>query len=199
MDSDLALLESWRGGDRRAGEALFARHFADVYRFLEHKAGGEADELAQRTFMACVVARDQFRAQSSFRTYLFTIARNELYGFLRRRARSEQVDFAITSIAELVTTPASRLDRAQKVEQLRAALCQLPVEQQLLIELHYWHDLDAAALADVFATSAATVRVRLLRARRALRDRLAALAPEVLANAGEDRLAAALTDDADID
>jgi RNA polymerase sigma-70 factor (ECF subfamily) len=197
VDPDLVLLERWRGGDRRAGEDLFARHFADIYRFLEHKAGGEADELAQRTFLACVAARDQFRGRSSFRTYVFAIARNELYTFLRRQSRTEAVDFSCTSLADIVTTPGSRLDRAQRVEQLRAALGQLPVEQQLLLELHYWHDLDAAALGEVFGASGATVRVRLLRARQALRDRLSALALEVVAAAETDRLAAALADDED--
>src|SRR4051812_37777637 len=104
MDPDLALLESWRCGDQQAGQSLFARHFADIYRFLENKVGLDADDLTQRTFLACVAAgRAQFRAQSTFRMYLFTIARNELYAHLRRQARVEQVDFETLSFAEIVT------------------------------------------------------------------------------------------------
>ncbi|XYI03515.1 RNA polymerase sigma factor [Sorangium sp. So ce1128] len=193
MDPDLALLTRWRAGDRQAGHELFGRHFAEIYRFLEHKVGGEADELAQRTFLACVTARDQFRGQSSFRTYLFTIARNELYGHLRRSPRGEQVDFETTSIAEIVTSQSSRLGRAREVEKLHAALSELPAEQQLLLELHYWHDLDAAALGDVFGAPAGTIRVRLLRARRALREKMERLGPGALAAAGADRLAASLS------
>jgi hypothetical protein len=37
MDSDFALLERWCAGDASAGEQLFTRHFADIYRFFEHK------------------------------------------------------------------------------------------------------------------------------------------------------------------
>ena len=51
----------------------------------------------QRTFTACVAAREQFRSQSSFRTYLFAIARNQLYTFLRQLSRTEQVDFEVES------------------------------------------------------------------------------------------------------
>jgi RNA polymerase sigma factor (sigma-70 family) len=174
MDADLVLLEQWRAGDRSAGQDLFTRHFNDIYRFFQHKVGGDADDLAQRTFLACVASRDEFRSQSSFRTYLFAIARNELYGYLRRLPRREEVDFEVTSIGEIVTSPSERMARAEQIEQLRAALRQLPAEQQLLLELHYWHDLDAAALGEVFGAAPGTVRVRLLRARRALRDSMAA-------------------------
>lgn len=192
MDPDLALLEQWRAGDEPAGHQLFTRHFASVYRFFEHKSGAEADELTQRTFLACVAAKDQFRNQSSFRTYLFTIARHELYAHLRRQTQNQLLDFELTSIAELGTSPSSRLDRARRIDRLRTALTELPAEQQLLLELHYWHDLDAAELGEVFGTTAGTIRVRLLRARRALRERIAASAPETLTGEVDDRLSASL-------
>lgn len=185
MVPDLALLDRWRGGDRAAGQELFARHFTEVYRFLEHKVGAAADDLTQRTFLACVAARDQFRKDASFRTYLFAIARNEIHGYLRGLARAEHVDFEVTSIAQIATSPSSRVARAQKIEGLRAALRELPVDTQLLLELHYWHELDAIALADVLGVPAGTVRVRLLRARRALRAKLASFGPDALGPAGD--------------
>jgi RNA polymerase sigma-70 factor (ECF subfamily) len=169
VDDDLALLTRWRSGDAPAGQQLFARHFADIYTFFQHKVAHDADELVQRTFTACVAARDHFREQSSFRTYLFAIARNQLYSYLRKLPRGEHVDFEVTSIAEIVTSLASQLGRLQQIEQLRRALATLPAEQQLLLELHYWHELDAAALAEVFETTPGNIRVRLLRARTALR------------------------------
>jgi RNA polymerase sigma factor (sigma-70 family) len=195
MDPDLSLLERWRAGDRGAGEELFARHFAEIYRFFEHKLGAEADDLVQRTFLACVSARDQFRAQSTFRTYLFAIARNELHGYLRRLPQGERVDLDSTSIAAIVSSPSRRLDRARQSEVLRACLRDLPVEQQLLLELHYWHELDAAALGEIVGAAPGTVRVRLLRARAALRERMAQVAPGSLAAVGAstDRLAASLS------
>jgi RNA polymerase sigma factor (sigma-70 family) len=203
VDKDLALLERWRSGDIRAGQDLFARHFADIYRFFEHKAAGEADDLAQRTFTACVASRDQFRGQSSFRSYLFTIARNMLYTYLRRLPRGEHVDFEVTSIAELVTSLSSRIGRARQVEQLRAVLRELPADQQLLLELHYWHELDAPALAEVFEVAPGTIRVRLLRARTALRERMAKLGPAALQGVTGDGLVDSLTrpesDEADND
>jgi len=192
VDPDLALLERWRAGDQQAGQELFARHLADIYRFFEHKVGGDADELVQGTFLACIHARDRFRAQSTFRTYLFAIARHELYAYYRRQPKHEHVDFEATSIEQLASSLGSRLDRARRVDHLRAALRQLPAEQQLLLELHYWHDLDAAGLAEVFETTSGNMRVRLLRARRALREVMEKVGPEALAGA-EDRMTSSLS------
>jgi RNA polymerase sigma factor (sigma-70 family) len=175
VDADYELLDRWRAGDNEAGQALFARHFDSVYGFFASKCDGEIDELVQVTFLACVRARDQFRKESSFRTYLFTIARHELYRYLRQRQRDgERIDFSTTSVAELATTPGSRLARSAEHRQLLGALRRLPLEQQTLLELHYWEDMDIGALAEIFATPAGTIRTRLHRARRALRDRMEA-------------------------
>jgi RNA polymerase sigma factor (sigma-70 family) len=187
-DDDLTLLERWRAGDAAAGRDLFRRHFDEIYRFFEHKVGGDADDLAQRTFTAAIASRERFRGQSSFRTYLFAIARNELYTYLRRLPRAEHLDFEAVSIDAVVTSLGSRLDRAREVEVLHAVLRQLPAEQQLLLELHYWHDLDAAALAEVFEVPAGTIRVRLSRARSALRERMEAHGPAAFAGMAGDSL-----------
>ena len=176
--TDIALLEQWRKGDAGAGQALFQRHFDSIYGFFETKCEADADELVQSTFLACLRAREQFRQESSFRTYLFTIARHELYRVLRGRQRDHaRLDFSLSSIAELVSTPGTRIARNQEHRHLLEVLRQLPVEQQTLLELHYWEDMDIAALAEVFEMPQATIRTRLHRARKALREKLSATAP----------------------
>ena len=188
MDDDLTVLQRWRDGDARAGEDLCTRYFDEIYRFFEYKISGEADDLTQQTFLACVKARDRFRGQSSFRTYLYAIARNELYTRLRKLPRFEHVDLEISSLDEIVSSPSKQLGKQQELAQIRAALRQLPVEQQVLLELHYWHDLDAAALAEMLDASPGAIRVRLLRARQALRERLGPSTPP----AADDRLSTSL-------
>jgi RNA polymerase sigma factor (sigma-70 family) len=177
MDPDLELLDRWCAGDRQAGNELFQRHFDSVCRFFQNKLDRDFDELVQTTFLACVRSREQFRRQSSFRTYLFTIARNELYGYLRRRRRDQpNVDFGVTSIADLEPTARSLIDRNREHELLLRALRALPVEQQVLLELHYWEEMSPTELAEVLEIPAVTARTRLFRARQALRERMEALA-----------------------
>ncbi|MEJ7600949.1 MAG: sigma-70 family RNA polymerase sigma factor [Kofleriaceae bacterium] len=175
--SDDDLLSLWQGGDARAGEQLVERYFDPLYNFFHTKLDTEADELVQLTFLACVNAKDRFQRKSSFRTFLYGIAKNQLYAALRGKVRAAKHDFDLSSIIDLVSTPRTRLSRNQDYEHLVAAMRQLPVDQQTLLELHYWSELGIGELADIFEAPEVTIRSRLHRARTALRDRLQGLAP----------------------
>jgi RNA polymerase sigma-70 factor (ECF subfamily) len=173
VDGDLALFDRWRSGDAEAGQELFARYFDSVYRFFDTKSEGDIDDLVQRTFLACIGARERFRGEASFRTFLFTIARYELYAYYRRKRRDgAQLDPMTSSVAEIITTPRSRIARHQAHRRLLDAMCQLPVEMQMLLELHYREDLGIMELARIFDAPATTIRTRLHRGRRALRELL---------------------------
>ena len=180
MDADLELLAAWRAGNKRAGEDLFRRHFASVLGFFDNKVARSAEDLTQQTFLECVKSRDNFRGAASFRSYLFAIAWNQLRHHFRRAKRSEPIDFEASSVNQLVaamSSPSSKLDRARRGQRIHEALVRLPLAQQALLECHYWQGLDATALAEVFDVPAGTIRVRLLRARNALREQLAKLDP----------------------
>lgn len=181
MNDDNDLLERWRAGDNDAGQALFHRHFKSICRFFENKISDDIDELVQATFLACVRSRDRFQNRCSFRTYLFTIARNELYQHLRRQHQVDQrLDFGVTSLADLKVTPRTRIAEGEDRQRLLRALRRLPVEQQLLLELHYWEDMAPAELAQVFDVAHATARTRLFRARAALRELMEQLSGQPL-------------------
>lgn len=171
--TDFELLQAWRRGDAPAGQKLFKRHFRAVYRFFQTKCEAEADELVQATFTACVRARDNFRGDSAFTTYLYTVARHELYRVLAERRRDlGRVDFEVSSIAQLAPTPRTQIATREDRACLLRALRDLPVEQQTLLELHYWESVEIGALAEIFDSPASTIRSRLHRARNALRERM---------------------------
>lgn len=169
---DVTLLARWRDGDQASGKALFKQYFDPLYRFFASKCS-EPDEMVQSTFFAMVKAKDQFGGRSSLRTYIFTIARHELYRHLRTLRRDRQFDPELSSIADLGTSIGGRMAKNEDHRRLQEALRQLSVEQQTLLELHYWEDLDAAALAEVFEVAPGAIRARLTRARAALRDVMA--------------------------
>jgi len=173
VESDVDLLNAWRAGDAANGRLLFQKYFQALYRFFANKCD-DPDEMVQQTFLAIVKAKDQFAGRSSFRTYLYTVARHELYRHLRGLQRARNFDPALSSIADLATSAGGKLVRNQQHKLLCAALRTLPVEQQTLLELHYWDGLDAAALAEVFESNAAAIRNRLHRAREKLREAMLA-------------------------
>jgi RNA polymerase sigma factor (sigma-70 family) len=173
VEADLSLLDRWCVGDAAAGNTLFKRHFEAVYRFFEHKTDGEVDDLVQETFLQCVKARPAFKRQSTFRTFLFAIARYVLFQHWRKQASLRPtLDFDDISIASLTTSIGTRLARSADRAHLIAVLRTLPLDQQLLLELFYWENLDRDQLAEVFEVEPATIGSRLFRARQALADRM---------------------------
>lgn len=169
--SDLELLEAWRGGDLRAGNALFQRHFAALSRFFRNKIDVGVEDLIQDTFLACVEGRDRFAGRSSFRTYLFSVARYLLYARYRRRQRD--LDVTVTSVIDLGASPSRPLGRREEEAALLKALRSIPIEHQIALELAYWEGMKGPEIAEVLGINANTARSRLARARAALRKALA--------------------------
>jgi RNA polymerase sigma-70 factor (ECF subfamily) len=80
-----------------------------IHRFFSNKAYGHEDELVQQTFMACVQARDAFRRESSFRAYMFGLARFQLLTHYRKRRRAPALDFTARTFRDLRTSPTGTL------------------------------------------------------------------------------------------
>lgn len=172
MTEDLDLLTAWSRGDREAGAALVERHYDAIVRFFRNKASDDADDLVQRTFLACAEGAATFRGQGTVRAYLFGIARNVLYEHIRGRVRDGRAepDFRASALVDLA--PGVSTLAAQRADQrvLLAALQHIPVDLQVLLELYYWEDLGIDELAQVLEIPAGTVKSRLHRARALLRD-----------------------------
>ena len=173
MSDDAQLVQAWMSGDNDAGARLVERHYDAVVRFFQTKAGRAADDLVQKTFLALAEARTRFRGESSFKSFLFGIARNVLFAHLRGMAKDKSRidgDFGVSSIREFdpgVSTVA--IHRAEK-RLLVEGLQRLPVELQLALELYYWEELSVAELAQVLEIPPGTVKSRLHRGRQLLRE-----------------------------
>lgn len=167
--SDLTLLDAWRSGDRAAGNALLERHFSSLLGFFSRKVGPDADDLIQRTLLACAESYRRVRDEASFRTYLFTIARHELYRYYRQRSQRHAAHgCSVSSLLDLQTSATGRIDRRDRLASLAAALEQIPLDDKILLELFYVENLDSRALAEVFEIEPGSVRARLHRARSSI-------------------------------
>jgi RNA polymerase sigma-70 factor (ECF subfamily) len=175
-DSDAALVDSWRAGDREAGKRLFERHYAAIARFFRNKVGEAGPDLIQRTFLACVEGRERFRNEASFRSYLFSIAYKVLCKHYREQRRDQtRVDFAEASaheLASLLSAVAARQEQRLLLEGLR----RLPVDYQVVLELHYWESMTTDEIAAALGLPPGTARSRVRRGRQLLEESLAAAA-----------------------
>ena len=180
-DDDAALFDAWRAGDAAAGSQLFERHFDALFRFLRGKVEGDGavEDLMQQTFLACVRRKEALEGGATFRAYLFTVARHELFGFWRNRQRLRgDVDVAEQSLADLGTSPSGVVARRAEHRLLLRALRSIPLDLQIAVELHYWEGMTGPELAAILEIPEGTVRSRLRRAHEALEARLAELAED---------------------
>jgi RNA polymerase sigma factor (sigma-70 family) len=168
---DLELLDAWRDGDRAAGAQLFSRHFAAVYGFFRNKLDDAAEDLTQQTFLRCVESRDAFRGASSFRGYMFVIARNLLFEQLRRRGtRKVEPDFDVDSLEDLVASPSTIMRVHEDHQLLVQALRRLPLSLQVALELYFVQRMRGDEIATVLDIPPGTVRSRIRRGLEQLRE-----------------------------
>lgn len=172
-DQDGALLEAWAAGDRKAGARLFDHHFSALSRFFANKAGDAADDLIQQTLLGCIEARERFRGASSFRTFLFAIARNVLFSHYRGSSKNaREIDTSVSSVAQLGPSPTTLLVAADRERALLEGLRCIPLRFQMVLELVFWERMTAAEVAEIVDAPEGTVRTRLRRAKELLAKEL---------------------------
>lgn len=179
MQDDAELLAAWRGGDPKAGQALFERYFDQVSRFFINKVPFDHEDLIQETFIACVGGRDRIRDDTRFRSYLFSTAYNVLKRYFGRNAGPRRPEELEASTAQDLAPGPSTLMRASEQDRLLLdALRRIPLELQVVLELGYWEGMSSAEIGEALGISPTTARTRMFRGREKLFGILAKTAPK---------------------
>jgi RNA polymerase sigma-70 factor (ECF subfamily) len=173
------LVDAWRGGDQEAGRALFERYYEPVARFFVSKVGDDSGDLIQKTFLACLAGRERMRDGAIFRAYLFTVAHNLLYKHYHEQRRDgTRLDFEHVCAESLSPSPSpsAALTHKRELRLVLEGLRRIPLDYQVLLELHYWEHMSVAEIAEVLALPLGTAKTRLRRGRQLLGERMADIA-----------------------
>jgi RNA polymerase sigma-70 factor (ECF subfamily) len=155
-------------GERAAWAELVARWRVPVWTYVRRMLDVErADDVSQEIWLAVVRGLPRLREPGRFAPWLFTIARRSVTDLLRGEYAREKKSFATDEV--LVDDPVEAMaDRADLV----AALAGLPLLEREILVLFYLEDLSVEECAQICLVPAGTVKSRLNRARRMLREHL---------------------------
>lgn len=173
-----ALMRAVRAGDDGALSELIALWQEPLLRFVFRYAQSEAEarEIVHETFVRVHAQRMKFRDDSSFRSWVLTIAanlarnrrrwwrRHPSTAWLRHDARAAEIERACPR-----GTPQHDAVRNERVRAVRAALAELPHDLKVALLLFEYEELGYREIATVLGCSERSVETRLARARARMR------------------------------
>jgi len=183
LDHDRPLVEDAKRDPARF-DALYRRYLARVYSYAYYELGDHhaAEDATEATFVSALTNLHRFEERarpadgegaSTFRVWLFQIARNEVAGE-RRRARRRPVE----PIGEmLVADPLdveSAAVRRDEARQAWRAVGRLPADRRQAMVMRFVDELSTAEIAGVLGRSEGAVRVLIHRALRTVAGELGA-------------------------
>jgi RNA polymerase sigma-70 factor, ECF subfamily len=173
-DDDYTVWERARQGDARALQSLRHKYYAEVCRFIKRRAEEvEADEIEDRVWLAVWEARERFRGDSTFKTWLFAIAKNQTLDAIRReQARQRTTDNFIQEQAfreQAENAPTHGENRIVERLALHYCLKKLEIKLQEVIVLCYVLQLNDVAIAERLTRPLGTVKSQIQTAKRQMR------------------------------
>lgn len=191
-------LDALRAGDSQALTALFEAYADRIYRLalgvLRDPAA--AEDIVQETFLSAMTHLDRFEGRSSLGTWLYRIGYNASLDRLRRRQTeplppdepTDESEAAIPlprSLVEWSLTPENRLAENEIAAELDRAIGELPESLRVVFLLRDVDELSTLETAEALGLTEGAVKVRLHRARLALRERLSEYFAERSPQSGE--------------
>lgn len=178
---DEQLVSASQQGDTKAFEILVLRYQRQIFNLIYQMTHDVevVEDIGQDVFIAAFKAIKDFKAKSSFFTWLYRIAINHCKNYLassnraqdaEKRYHNEQGTGDISELKE--RDPQNILLAKEFVEKMEEALASLPEEQQFVLTLCEFQGLSYQEIAEVLECPIGTVRSRLSRARAALQDNL---------------------------
>lgn len=169
-------LQSARRGDEDAMRTIFRAYQPMLVRYLRHRSGDAAEDLASDTWLAVAQGLPRFvGGPDELRAWLFAVARNKIVDHYRAAGRrvplvdrddgDSHIAVGGTVVEDHAEVVSARLDAQESIRRL---LEHLPADQAEVVLLRVVGDLSVAQVAQIMGRSAGSVRVLQHRALKSL-------------------------------
>jgi RNA polymerase sigma-70 factor (ECF subfamily) len=170
--TDDQLVAQAQEGNLPAFEELVRKYQREVYGLACRMVSDaeEARDLAQQAFLQAFVHIKSFRRDAQFRTWLFRIAINQCYNFLKaRRKFGDPIDCDEMNLAGTEASPEAELITQDDRRRLYGALEQLPAKQRAVITLKIEQGLSYQEISQILGGTAGAARVNYCQALKTLK------------------------------
>ena len=150
-------------GNRRAFDALVRKYQASVRRLLLNLTAGDealSDDLAQETFIKVYMALDTYKNRADFGTWLYRIAYNVFYDYIRSRKETCLMD-EVSSEVEMAYNQAPT--ESSVTADINEAMRLLRPDERTCVTLHLMEDLHLGKIVEITGIPIGTVKSHIAR------------------------------------
>ncbi|MGQ0802099.1 MAG: RNA polymerase sigma factor [Pseudomarimonas sp.] len=178
--SDEDLMLAYAAGSAAAFDVLYGRHRGPLFRFLLRGLSQRAlaEECFQEVWSRVIVARERYRPEAAFTTWLYQIAHRLLIDQYRRTSSRPVAVADSDAVFEYTADDDSQqpdrvLSDFEIRRRLQLALAELPDEQRIAVQLRLEQELSLETIGEITGVGRETVKSRLRYALDRLKARMA--------------------------
>jgi len=166
--SEVAIMQAAKH-QKQAFAPLYDRYFPRIYAYCRRRVNSdqEAEDLASQIFTRVLMNLNSYR-DGRVAAWLFRIAHNTVANYYRDERHTLPIEDAIISSSD--PDPIQHVIRQEQYDALQAALVQLTIEKQELINLKMVGQLTAPEIGEIVGKSASAVRTEIHRTMQQLRN-----------------------------
>jgi RNA polymerase sigma factor (sigma-70 family) len=153
---------------------LYEQYLPRIFRYVSYRVGDRtiAEDLTSDIFNKALTKFTKYDSRkAAFSTWIFSVARNTLIDYYRRRSREQKLQReAESEVLVFSTSPEEEASRSEEIRKLRECLSLLNPNEQELISLKFSGEMTNREIARIMGLSESNVGTILCRAVRKLRN-----------------------------
>jgi len=179
--NDSALMKQVQAGDTAQLAFLFERYHVQLFQYVLQLSRNRtvSEDIVQEVFFRILKYAASYDPGFPFNVWLYRMARNAYFDSLHKR-RQESSGFNFDDLAGDEPAQEEVLARKQDSKLLAEALDNLPDDKREVLILSRFHDLRYSDIAQILKCEIGTVKVRVYRALKELREKFSELRGETM-------------------
>ncbi len=189
MEENRALVESMINGSEAAFDELYRSYSGKLYRMAYFITSNQSDseDILQETFVKCYLYRSKLKQADCFESWLYQILVRTAWRLERKKKGRAEISFegileqeedkkSAEHIREDKKTggPLESVLEAETAKEIQKALSHLDIKYRTVVLLYYYNDLSTREIAQITGAMEGTIKSRLFKARKLLKDLLEA-------------------------